>query len=131
MKYETIELYIRSLPFRVAIWIEDRALGLELASSRILMRLFRIDIYDMHYHAWPARAHWRRRLACSLHKPFNRLTNSLNRLCYSKLLNRSRYWDTRYEELHEIGWYESQEDLIDDIDRRMCSDIEAWENQNL
>ena len=128
MRYETIELYIRSLPFRVAVWMEDRAFDLELATSRILLRLFRIDILDPD--VWVGRNR-SDRLACLIHAPFNRLTSSLSRLCYSKLLNRSRYWETRYDELHEVGWYESQEDLIDDIDRRMCSDIEAWENQNL
>ena len=128
MRYETIELYIRSLPFRVAVWMEDRAFDLELATSRILLRLFRIDILDPDVWVGRNRSH---RLACLIQAPFNRLTSSLSRLCYSKLLNRSRYWETRYDELHEVGWYESQEDLIDDIDRRMCSDIEAWENQNL
>ena len=88
-------MWIRALPFLVANWMEERAFDLELATSRILMRLFRIDINNVI--SWPSRNR-SHRLAYLIHAPFNRLTNSLNRLCYSKALNTSRQWANHYED---------------------------------
>jgi len=85
-------MWIRALPFLVAVWIEDRALDLDLATGKILMRLGRIDINNV---ISRNRSH---RIAYFLHAPFIRLASSTARLCYSKALNTSRQWANHYED---------------------------------